>query len=151
MESFYTINIEDERWKGRVLSKKATDKILKIIFQEINIKTSNVFLDIIFTDEIRMKKINLKFRNKNGSTNVISLENSIKMRDLLIGEMFFSFDDIEQEAIEQKKLFKNHLIHLFIHSMLHILGHDHIQEKEAEIMENIEINVLEKLKIDNPY
>ena len=50
-----------------------------------------------------------------------------------------------------KKKFDDHLYHLIIHSLLHLLGHDHEKEKEAEIMENLEINLLKKLDIANPY
>ena len=50
-----------------------------------------------------------------------------------------------------EKSFNNHLIHLFIHSFLHLLGYDHQTEDKAKIMERLEVKILENLKIDNPY
>ena len=53
--------------------------------------------------------------------------------------------------IRDHKTVENHLTHLFIHAVLHLLGYDHEKEEEAKIMENLEIQILSKLNIDNPY
>ena len=56
-----------------------------------------------------------------------------------------------KEAKRDNKSLEDHLIHLFIHGVLHLLGYDHEKEHEAQIMESLEIKILKNLKIDNPY
>ena len=58
---------------------------------------------------------------------------------------------IKEESIVQGKKEHDHLIHLIIHSVLHLLGYDHVDSKSAKVMEGIEINTLKKLGIANPY
>ena len=58
---------------------------------------------------------------------------------------------MEREAREQKKTLNEHWAHIVIHGILHLLGFDHINEKDATEMEAKEINVLHQLQIDNPY
>ena len=69
----------------------------------------------------------------------------------ILGSVAIAYETVEQESAEQEKDFDDHLSHLVIHSVLHLLGHDHITEPEAEQMESIEIKVLKKLNIKNPY
>ena len=70
---------------------------------------------------------------------------------IFLGDIIFSIETIIKEAKRDNKSVENHLIHLFIHSVLHLLGYDHGTEKQAEKMENLEILILSNLQIDNPY
>ena len=63
----------------------------------------------------------------------------------------FSSQTITEEAKTDNKNLEDHLIHLFIHGVLHLLGYDHQKEHDARIMESLEIKILKNLKIDNPY
>ena len=67
------------------------------------------------------------------------------------GDIIFAGETIFREAKRDKKEVNNHLIHLFIHSVLHLLGYNHQTHDKARIMERLEIKILETLKIDNPY
>jgi len=58
---------------------------------------------------------------------------------------------LEKEALEQDKLLVHHWAHIIVHGVLHLLGYDHIDEAQAELMENKEIAILNKLHINNPY
>lgn len=113
-----------------------------------------------------MSKINLNFRGKDSSTNVIAFpflsEANIRKKGLVktvkevgkyvfLGEVFLSYDKIYQEAEESNKIFNNHLIHLITHGILHLFGYDHIKKQDAEIMENLEIEILQHFDIKNPY
>ena len=70
----------------------------------------------------------------------------------MLGDIVLSFETIEKEAVQQNKSFENHLTHLIIHGLLHLLGRDHLDEKEAQEMEAEEANLLLNLfKIKNPY
>jgi probable rRNA maturation factor len=69
----------------------------------------------------------------------------------ILGSIALAFETIERESIEQKKSIQNHLRHLIIHGILHLLRYDHQEESEAEEMENIEIKILKKFGVENPY
>jgi len=71
---------------------------------------------------------------------------------LFLGDIVISYEYCRDDAIRQNKKFENHLTHLILHSILHLLGYDHeVDEKEAKIMEEKEIKILKKLHIENPY
>lgn len=69
----------------------------------------------------------------------------------LLGDLVINAPLVKQEAQEQNKPIVHHWAHLVIHGCLHLLGYDHIEEEEATQMENIEIDLLSKLDIANPY
>ena len=62
-----------------------------------------------------------------------------------------AFETITREADAQGKSFEAHLAHLLTHGLLHILGHDHIEDGDAEIMETLEVTLMQQLGYDNPY
>lgn len=69
----------------------------------------------------------------------------------ILGSIAFAFETIYREAEEQGKTFEDHLKHLTIHGMLHLLGYDHIEDADAEKMEALEVKILDSIGIANPY
>jgi len=126
---------------------------------ELHKEISENELSILLTGDEFIQDINKQTRGFDKPTNVLSFPNmdfvkgELLSQDFsgLFGEMIFSFETIEREVKEQNKDFFNHLTHLSIHSVLHLLGFDHIEENDAEEMENIEIEILKEMGIDNPY
>ncbi len=128
------------------------------------------YLSILLTNNVHIQKLNKEYRLKDYPTNVLSFpqeahfwanhHNNIKKntkknvdRDhpILLGDIVLAFEKIQQEAMEQEKPILHHITHLTIHSILHLLGYDHEKEAEAEEMEQLEIDVLKKMNIPNPY
>lgn len=70
---------------------------------------------------------------------------------IYLGDIAISYERIMEESIELGKTFKEYLTHIVIHGILHLLKYTHDDEKNAEIMENLEIEIMEILKYDNPY
>ena len=70
---------------------------------------------------------------------------------LVLGDIILSYETIENEALAQNKKFNDHLTHLIVHAILHLIGYDHEQEEMAKEMESLEVKILQKLKISNPY
>jgi probable rRNA maturation factor len=70
---------------------------------------------------------------------------------MYLGDIAFSFETIFKEAKEKKLIFLDHFKHLLLHSILHLIGYDHNNDEETEIMQNIEINILQQLSIKSPY
>lgn len=114
---------------------------------------SGTSLNIRIVDDKEMISLNKKFRSKNSSTNVLSFRNedisSSITRDL--GDIAINYNFIRKESKEQSKNFDDHMIHMLVHGIYHILGFDHEDDKMAERMEKKEIALLDKLKINNPY
>ena len=113
----------------------------------INCKSIN----ISFVSQQEIKELNRRFLNQNKTTNVLSFPSDPKFYEDLLGEIAICPFVIKEESIVQGKKERDHLIHLIIHSVLHLLGYDHVDSKSAKVMEGIEINTLKKLGIANPY
>jgi probable rRNA maturation factor len=131
--------------------KDKLQSIVSLIFREEGLVDSEINLRIL--DDEEMKKLNYKFRNKNLTTNVLSFQSddiSIK-HTKNIGDIAISSEYVEREAVEEGKFFEDHMIHMLAHGVYHILGYDHQNEETALIMENKEINILNKININNPY
>jgi len=108
----------------------------------------NLEISVVFADMEEIRELNCRFRNVDKPTNVLSFPND----GIFLGDIVLCYDVIRNEALEQNKMFDSHMIHLIIHSILHLLGYDHISEDEAVEMENLEIKILsEVFGIDNPY
>jgi probable rRNA maturation factor len=104
-------------------------------------------------DEPESAELNEQYRHKSGPTNILSfpvdLPEGIELN--LLGDLVICAPVLEKEALEQGKLLAHHWAHIIVHGVLHLLGYDHVDETEAELMENKEIAILNKLNINNPY
>lgn len=108
---------------------------------------------IRLVDEAEIAELNSEYRHKSGPTNVLSFpfEAPPGLQLDLLGDIVICAPVITQEAIAQNKLPEHHWAHITIHGLLHLLGYDHIQDQDAEQMEALEIEILKKLSIANPY
>ena len=128
---------------------------LEVVTTHHKISDAVVNVSIASNDEIQC--INEQFRDKNKPTNIISFEFEKPdglpddVMDNFLGDIVIAPYVLESEAIEQHKTLQDHWCHIFIHGLLHLLGYDHIDDDEANIMETLEIELLNKLQISNPY
>jgi probable rRNA maturation factor len=108
---------------------------------------------IRIVDKAEIQDLNKTYRDKDQPTNVLSFSSDlpIEIDEAILGDVVICTDVVADEARAQNKTFDHHLIHMAIHGTLHLLGYDHIDEKEALIMEGLEIKILEKIEIANPY
>ena len=95
-----------------------------------------------------IRKINKKYRNIDKATNVLSFELG---DDILLGDIFISLDTVRREAKNENISVAEHTAHMIVHGVLHLLGYDHILDKDAETMEKKETQILKKLGYKNPY
>ena len=124
-----------------------------------NLIKKKLNFSILLTNDSEIKEINLKYRNLDKPTNVLSFKSMIDKRyyfknnehEIHLGEIIISLERIVCESKINNVSFKNHFIHIFLHAILHILGYDHETDSERKKMENIEIFILKNLGIKNPY
>ena len=132
------------------LIEKLNSVFLMICDEE---KLSNCSINLKILDDKEMKDLNNRFTKKNLSTDVLSFTNEDISKEITgnLGDIAINYEYVERESKEFNKTFDNHMIHILIHGIYHILGFDHQNDKTADIMENKEILLLKKLNINNPY
>ena len=136
------VNYEDKRWKK-----------YKIDFEKIaNAAVTSVYknseVSITLVSDADIKKINKEYRGINKPTNVLSFELG---DDVLLGDIFISLDTVRREAKRENISVEEHTVHMVVHGILHLLGYDHLNDKDAEKMEKKETSILKKLGYKNPY
>ena len=124
----------------------------KLISKEEDLD-DNASINIKIIKDEEMLNLNNHFRNKETSTNVLSFTNEDISKSITgnLGDIAINYDYILEESNEQNKTFDDHMIHMLIHGIYHILGFDHEDDKVAHIMEKKEVTLLNKLNISNPY
>ena len=115
-------------------------------------------LDIYITDEVEGQALNLEARGKDYATNILSYPSDLPaaiiglMPTLPLGELVICHAVVVREAAEQNKTVNQHISHLLIHGVLHLLGFDHeLGQAEQDEMERFEIEILAGLSLPNPY
>ena len=145
---------EEKAWSKKIKKKEQFfEKICKSFPKKHKFLKQNVTLSLLLSNNRKIKKLNKNFRNKNKSTDVLSFPFSkkIKMKkNIYIGDIIISYNFINKPKSQKIKFFKEKLIKTFIHGYLHLLGFDHIKDKDYSKMlrrENFLYNSV-KLKID---
>lgn len=121
--------------------------------QLIHPAVRRIEISVRIVDEPEMQLLNQTWRGKNKTTNVLSFPSDNPPVSKLnhLGDIVVCAPVIESEAQEQGKSLDAHWAHMCIHGTLHLLGHDHIEDEEASVMENLETGVLATLDFPNPY
>ena len=114
-------------------------------------------ITIRIVDEAESQGLNHQYRGKDYPTNVLSFPADVppyvteEMDFPLLGDLVICAQVVIREANEQNKTQQAHWAHMLVHGTLHLLGYDHIEDIEAEQMEAIEIEILQKMGFPNPY
>ena len=127
-----------EKWK------ELFERTYDVVFGEQKKKNVSVCL----TNNEEMATLNGQYRQKHTPTNVLAFPQDSTH---LLGDIVLAYGIIQEEALNQKKDFLDHVTHLFVHGLLHLNGYDHETQEEAHLMENLEIDSLSKLGVKNPY
>ena len=107
-------------------------------------------LVILLTDDTAVAALNAQFRDKAGPTNVLSFPAAANLENHL-GDIALAYGVCAREAVDQGKALNDHLQHLVIHGVLHLLGYDHQDAVSAARMESLETSLLASLGIADPY
>jgi len=111
-------------------------------------------LSVVFCDDARIQELNAQWRGKDKPTNVLSFpafELEEDVQPPMLGDIVMAAETVLREAELENKPLENHICHLLVHGLLHLLGYDHESDEEAEEMEALERRVLARLAIPDPY
>ena len=145
-----TTDVEDTRWvtlpEVEALVERAIEAVLPNDPRSV---------DVLLTGDAEIRVVNMKWRGKNEATNVLSFP-SPKLpvpagQAAHLGDLVLAWDIIEREANEAQKPLIDHVVHLIVHGMLHLLGFDHEVESEGDLMEAKETEILARLGVADPY
>ncbi|MEP1537181.1 rRNA maturation RNase YbeY [Pseudophaeobacter sp.] len=146
--------IEDGRWNDVGLTGLASVAISATL-DHLDLQANDHEVVVLACDDARISALNSEFREKPTPTNVLSwpsvdLEPGVQP-DEELGDIAIAYDTCKQESEAQNKQLIAHVTHLLVHATLHLLGYDHINAADADQMEKIEVEILGKLGIADPY
>ena len=136
--------------------EKLIRKVLQECFKEEKLLNSNFYISVTLTNEENIRKINKEYRNIDKTTDVLSfpmfekdeipeiINDSI---EYVLGDTIICIPIVEKQAIEYGHAFEREFAYMLVHSFYHLLGYDHIEEKDKIEMRKKEENILTKLNI----
>ncbi|WP_368186630.1 rRNA maturation RNase YbeY [Aestuariibius sp. HNIBRBA575] len=157
------ILIEDPRWRDAHLDSIATQACVAAL-THIGLDENLFEVSVLACSDSRIAELNSDFRGKPRPTNVLSwpsAERGAEMdggqpdwpsaADSELGDIAIAFETCQREAAEADKSMHDHVTHLIVHGVLHLLGYDHERDLDATLMERLEQEILGKLGIKDPY
>ena len=148
------VNLDAQQWETLAgapdLGEVTT--LINALFDHLDI-TADFSVAVRLIDESESAEFNHNYRAKSGPTNILSFpyEAFPGVESDLLGDLLICAPIVMQESAEQGKTVAMHFCHLVVHGILHLLGYDHETEQTATEMEAIEIAILERQGIANPY
>ena len=126
-------------------------RVCQDFLNENALEQSELLIRLVSPVEIQV--LNKEYRSKNQVTNVLSFQSDIpdEVEESILGDVVICVDVVREEALVGDKKFADHLTHMAVHGILHLIGHDHEDITSAYKMESIEIDFLDKHGISNPY
>lgn len=167
MEPLVDCILEDSRWEALELEPLAL-RAVQASLTHLGLPHQGLTLCLLACDDARIAELNADFRGKPQPTNVLSWPSEERAAETPgeepepvepgppempeeLGDLAIAYETIAREAEEAGKPISAHLTHLIIHGLLHLLGYDHIDDADAELMEAHEVAILASLGLDNPY
>jgi probable rRNA maturation factor len=159
--------LEDDRWSAANLPDLA-ETAARAALAHLSLDPDQFEIAILACDDAHIATLNADFRDKPTPTNVLSWpseergaaqdggtpalpEAAFPGMPEELGDIAIAWETCTREAAEAGKPLDHHLTHLIIHATLHLLGYDHIRDKDATLMEGIETEILGKMGIRDPY
>jgi probable rRNA maturation factor len=157
------LNIEDRAWDAVPLERLA-DAAIGATLDRLGLDPSVWEVSLLATGDRRIAGLNGSFRDKPQPTNVLSWPSEERgaavagetplppdPADPELGDIALAWETIEREARDMDKPMADHVTHLIVHGLLHLLGYDHERDADATLMEGLESEILGKMGLPDPY
>lgn len=157
------VTVDDRRWLDLVPEPEPLlGHVIGAVLAAVPAPEASVEIGITLADDDRVRALNRDYRGQDRPTNVLSfaLQDEAPGHDrapavagapLLLGDVVLGYETVIAEAAAQGKAPRDHLVHLVVHGVLHLLGYDHRSDAEALDMEGVETHVLAGLGLADPY
>ena len=151
-----TIDVEDQAWDKVPGLEQLARRVAEAAFAGTGFDATGSETAILFTDDETIAAVNAEWRGKPSPTNILSFpapdDLPVPEGELRpLGDIVLAWGVIASEAEAQGKALPDHVAHLIIHGVLHLLGYDHADGDEAAEMEALETSILKGLGISDPY
>ncbi len=160
------LNLEDPRWRDLNLEPLA-DQAARAALVHLQLDPEICEISLLACNDAGITGLNAGFRGKNRATNVLSwptedlgaqTDGAAPRRpkagftgEMMLGDIAIAWETCVQEARGEGRHLGDHVSHLLVHAVLHLLGYDHIRDLDATLMMEKEVEILGKLGIGNPY
>lgn len=144
--SVVTVVIDDEGWRSEPSTLRLIRRAARLALDRQPRRSRSV--TILLTGDARLRELNHQFRGKAKPTNVLSFASEDPS---CWGDVAIARGVVRREAREQSKTFAAHAAHLTVHGILHLKGYDHGKASDRASMERLEILILSRLGLPNPY
>ena len=145
--------VDSPRWKAQPQAAAIVKKAVRTAARAAS--TPRAELAIVLTDDSAIRALNRQWRGLDAPTNVLSFAAEAPRRKGAprshLGDVVIAYQTTAREAKAEDKRFRDHLTHLAIHGFLHLLGYDHETDKDASAMERLEVRILQRLAVPDPY
>jgi probable rRNA maturation factor len=152
---FIEVMVQSPRWKKQ---PRAATIVRNAVQAAAKATSTRAALAIVLTDDSAIRTLNREWRGFDKPTNVLSFpaaqSGAGRGRNSLgrsLGDVIIAFQTVAREAADEDKAFKHHLAHLAVHGFLHLLGYDHETDRDARKMERLEVEILARLGVPDPY
>ena len=140
-------------WRARRTAKAVLRKAIRQASAALSLQDGEVC--ILLADDSSVQRLNQKWRGQDAPTNVLSFPAHVgcigREAPRLLGDIVIAYETTRREARMQRKSFVQHLAHLAVHGFLHLVGYDHETARNARVMERLEVLILSRLGVPNPY
>jgi probable rRNA maturation factor len=147
------VMVRSARWKVRPRSAALVRKAVTAAARAVS--TPPAELAIVLTDDSAIRALNRDWRGRDTPTNVLSFPQPEPGRGTAaaqhLGDIVIAYQSTAREAVAERKPFGHHLAHLAVHGFLHLVGFDHENDREARKMERLEVEILARLAVPDPY
>jgi probable rRNA maturation factor len=147
----YQIDVEVNSSSTKIPSVENIELWISAALQSDELNQAEVSVYIV--DEAESQELNAQYRGKDKPTNVLSFPADIpdEVGVPLLGDLVICAPVVEREAQEQGKTLEAHWAHMLVHGTLHLLGYDHVEDDEADVMEALETRLITQLHFPAPY
>lgn len=149
MEADFDVIIDDDRWTQALADAEALAEGCRAAAAGAEPRVLSGAC-LLLADDARLQDLNRRYRGLDKPTNVLSFPSG-GAQDGFLGDIAIAFETCQIEAEAQGIAFRDHVAHLIVHGLLHLAGHDHEEDLEAERMESLETAILARLGIADPY
>jgi probable rRNA maturation factor len=139
-----TLLIEDPNWRSHRGLQTRLKQAAEAARRSARLKAG---FCVLLADDKTLRRLNRDFRGKNKATNVLSFPG---IGDYA-GDIAIAHGVTKAESLAAGKKFADHAVHLVVHGVLHLAGYDHERPKDAKVMEPLEVKILKRLGIADPY